>query len=226
MGGNNIFSNIFGQSPIRPIQCHMTKAHECASCLTEFFDAVVANDWVKAESIQQRIVGLEHEADEFKREIRQNLPKSLFMPVPRSDLLEVVAMQDNIANRTKDIAGIMLGCKMSLPQELHKTIPDFTKAAVETSAQASRAIEELDELLETGFGGREIIIIEKLIKQLDMLENQADQLEVKVRAQLFEIEKTLNPIDVMFLYKVIDWIGDLADKAQKVGSRLSLLLAR
>jgi uncharacterized protein Yka (UPF0111/DUF47 family) len=30
----------------------------------------------------------------------------------------------------------------------------------------------------------------------------------------------------MFLYKIIDWIGDLADRAQQVGSRLELLLAR
>lgn len=225
MGGSNIFLNIFGQSPIKPIQKHMEKVHECAACLNEFFEAVVANDWQKAEAVQQRIVQIEHEADLFKRDIRQNLPKSLFMPVPRSDFLEVVSKQDEIANRSKDIAGIMLGRKMSLPLEMHQTIPDFVRAAVNTSAQALLAIEELDELMETGFGGREVYIIEKLVKELDNLENEVDQLEVKVRAQLFQIEKTLSPIDVMFLYKVIDWIGDLADRARRVGSRLLLLLA-
>ena len=226
MGGNNIFSNIFGQSPIKPIQHHMVKAHECATCLDGFFAAVVVNDWETAEAIQQRIVELENEADDFKRDIRQNLPKSLLMPVPRSDLLEVVTMQDNVANRAKDIAGIMLGRKMSVPQEMHETIPAFVHAAIKTSSQALLAIEELDELMETGFGGREIDIIEKLVKELDELENEADRLEVKVRAQLFKIEKDLPPIDAMFLYKVIDWIGDLADRAQRVGSRLLLLLAR
>ena len=34
------------------------------------------------------------------------------------------------------------------------------------------------------------------------------------------------PVDVMFLYKIIDRIGELADCAQKVGSRLQLLIAR
>ncbi|HBP75141.1 MAG TPA: phosphate transport regulator, partial [Alcanivorax sp.] len=36
----------------------------------------------------------------------------------------------------------------------------------------------------------------------------------------------LPPVDVIFLYKIIEWIGDLADRAQKVGGRLQLLLAR
>jgi uncharacterized protein Yka (UPF0111/DUF47 family) len=51
-------------------------------------------------------------------------------------------------------------------------------------------------------------------------------LEREIRAQLFTIERDLQPVDVMFLYRVIDWIGDLADRAQKVGSRLQILIAR
>ncbi|MFP5507036.1 MAG: DUF47 family protein, partial [Gammaproteobacteria bacterium] len=49
---------------------------------------------------------------------------------------------------------------------------------------------------------------------------------VRVRAELFKRETELPPVDVMFLYRVIDWIGDLADLSQRVGSRLELMLAR
>ena len=44
--------------------------------------------------------------------------------------------------------------------------------------------------------------------------------------RLAQLETELPPIDVMFLYKIIDWTGDLGDRAQQVGSRLELLLAR
>ncbi|MGL6122545.1 MAG: DUF47 family protein, partial [Shewanella sp.] len=40
------------------------------------------------------------------------------------------------------------------------------------------------------------------------------------------MESELNPIDVMFLYKTIEWVGGLADLAERVGSRLELMLAR
>jgi len=36
----------------------------------------------------------------------------------------------------------------------------------------------------------------------------------------------MDPVEVMFLYKVIDWVGALADLAQRVGSRFELMLAR
>ena len=47
-----------------------------------------------------------------------------------------------------------------------------------------------------------------------------------MRSSLFRLEAELPPIDVMFLYSVIDWIGDLSNRAHDVGGRLQLLLAR
>ena len=41
-----------------------------------------------------------------------------------------------------------------------------------------------------------------------------------------DLEKDLNPVDVMFLYQIIEWVGDLADLAERVGARLEILLAR
>jgi predicted phosphate transport protein (TIGR00153 family) len=94
------------------------------------------------------------------------------------------------------------------------------------STQANKAIHELDELLETGFRGSEVELVEAMIKELDAIERDTDKIEVEVRAALFAIEKELPPVDVMFLYQVIAGIGELGDIAQRVGSRLQLLLAR
>src|SRR5690554_7896071 len=86
---NNPFLNLFGRSPIGPMQRHMAKAHECAAQLIPFIDALMAEDWVEAERIQQQISHLEREADQMKKNIRVSLPNSLFLSVPRSDLLEI-----------------------------------------------------------------------------------------------------------------------------------------
>ena len=158
--------------------------------------------------------------------IRLHLPKSLFLPVPRSDLLDLLSTQDKIANRAKDIAGIMLGRKMEIPKQLQKPVTEYLKRSLAASEQAVKVINELDELVETAFGAREIKLIETMITKLNSIELETDEIEVKVRSELFIIEKDLAPVDVMFLYKVIEWIGDLADLAEKVGQRLQLLLAR
>ena len=222
----NPFISLFGRSPIGPMQQHIAKAHECAANLLPFFQAVVADDWALAEQVQQEMSRLEHEADKLKKSVRQHLPKSLFLPVPRSDLLELLSVQDKIANRAKDIAGLMLGRQMSIPQGLQPLMLTYVQRSVDASAQALKAMNELDELLETGFGGREAALVESMIEVLDEIENDTDRLQVEVRRALFGQERDLPPVDVMFLYKIIDWVGDVADRAQRVGNRLEQLLAR
>ncbi len=80
--------------------------------------------------------------------------------------------------------------------------------------------------METGFSGSEVETVQKLISELDRVEKDTDQIQVEIRARLFEIERELPPVDVMFLYRLIDWTGDIGDFSQRVGSRLQLLLAK
>lgn len=217
---------MFGRSPVGPLQQHMERASACVAQLVPFFEAVIARDHDEMKKVQESIVALENEADELKRELRLQLPKGMFLPVDRRDLLEVIAMQDYMANKAKDIAGLMLGRRMSIPKTLNRKVMKYVKRSVDASLQARKVINEFDELLETGFRGQEARLVTKLIKGLNKIENDTDVLQVEIRSMLFEIEKDLPPVDVIFLYQIIQWIGDVADLAQRVGSRLQLMLAK
>jgi len=226
MAVSNYMSGIFGNSPVKPMQVHMEKVHECVSLLVPFFEAVVAEDWKKVEKKQQKISEMETEADVLKKELRLNLPKGLFMQVSRRDLLEILTIQDSVANKAKDVAGIILGRKMVLPKKIASDYLKFVQRCVDASEQAKATINELDELVETGFRGTEVKLVQKMIKKLDKIEADTDKLQRKIRGKLFEIETDMPPLEAMFLYKVIEATGDVADQAQRVGSRLQLLLAR
>ncbi len=217
--------SMFARSPIRPLERHMDKANQCAELLLPFFDAVLQQDWHAASEVHQKITERENEADQLKNDLRLHLPKGLFLPVSRSDLLELLSKQDRIANCSKDIAGIVLGRKMAFPESLQQTLSDYIKRCIDASRQATKAINELDELLESGFKGKEVTLVEKMIQTLDVIETETDQLQIKLRQELFNIEQSLPPVEVMFLYKVIDWIGCIADIAQLTGGRLLVLLA-
>jgi uncharacterized protein Yka (UPF0111/DUF47 family) len=45
------------------------------------------------------------------------------------------------------------------------------------------------------------------------------------RLGLFSIERGLPPVNVMFLYRVIEHIGEIGDLAERIGHRLELLLS-
>ena len=49
---------------------------------------------------------------------------------------------------------------------------------------------------------------------------------VEIAGQQFKIEKDHPPVDVMFLYSVINKIGELADTAETVGHRISLIASK
>lgn len=226
MSVGDYLSGIFGTSPVKPMQQHMEKVFACVSELMPLFEAVIANDMDKVAKVQKSISDLEGEADDLKKQIRLHLPSGMFMPVSRRDLLEILTMQDKIANTSKDIAGTILGRKMTLPEKIAKDYPAFVQRCIDACEQAQVAINELDELVETGFRGHEVKMVKKIISKLDKIESNTDKLQVKIRHKLFAIENDLPPVEVMFLYKIIDLTGEVADQSQKVGSRLQLLLAR
>lgn len=222
----NPVSELFGKSPIKPLQEHMSVVTQCTLKLEDFLNASGSEDWDKAEAVYSDIRNLENHADTLKKEFRRNMPNSLFMPVPRTDLLDLITIQDKVANSARDIVGIMFGRKMIIPAPLKAEFAAFVDSAIKVTQQAQTAINELDELLESGFRGKEIDIVAALIEQLDCREVDADRHEREIRNKLLTIETDMPPLEAMFLYNIIEKVGELADRAQRVGSRLQLLLAR
>ncbi|HET8551061.1 MAG TPA: TIGR00153 family protein [Gammaproteobacteria bacterium] len=220
------FTGIFGRSPIKPLQEHMAKVVDCVRTLKPFAEAVTAADWDRAMTLRRRIIDLEHEADAMKRELRLHLPNSLFMPVARADLLNLLQAQDSIANKTKDITGLMAGRRMQLPAPLHELFLRQVQRSIDATEQAYNSVGQLGELFETGFRGAEADIVESMIIELDRIESDTDAIQVELRTQLYPFEKELPPVDVIFIYMVIEWIGDMADLCHSVGNALQLLLAR
>lgn len=222
----NNFLGLFAHSPLKPLQQHSVKVTEACNYLLPFVDAVFENDWDKAEQVRLQIVDMERRADALKREIRLKLPRGLFLPIDRTDLLELVTQQDKLANYAKDIAGRMISRQFPIPAELQKEFKAFVARSLDAAIQAQRVIEEMDQLLETGFKGRELTLVSNMINELDNIEDDTDQMQIQLRRQLRQIEDQYNPIDVISLYKIFEWIGVLADQAQRVGSRIELMLAR
>lgn len=204
----------------------MHRAHCCAKSLYPFFEAAIQQDWQQAAISHQKVIDFEQEADELKRNIRKQLPSGLFLPFARSDLLELLTRQDRLANKSKDIAGLVMGRKMHLPEKVATLHMPFLQCCINASKTACKAINELDELLETGFRGNEVKIVEEMLENLDSIEDKSDQMLAQIRQEIFSLETQLPAIEIIFLYQLVDWTGDIANHAQSIGGRLQMLIAR
>lgn len=220
---SSVIIDLFGKSPIKPLQEHIELSYLCTQLLGDFLAASSAGDWEQANALQAQIVDAENRADEIKNTIRANLPKFVWMPFARSDVIELLTIQDRMANKSKDVAGLMLGRQIVFPASMSDSIQHMLQLSIEAAAKAKDAIGELDELLETGFSGKEFSVVQNLLGELNTIESKSDAAQVDIRAHLMGLESELPPVDVMFLYRIIDLIGDIADVSQRIGNRLLML---
>ena len=167
----NSILGVFAKSPIKPLEKHIRLVNKCSQQLVPFFEAVYAQDWSAAGKIRTKISKYERDADALKRQLRLELPGGLFMPVDRADLLELLSQQDKIANKAKDIAGRILGRNLAIPETLHAQFATYVQRNIDAIEKAAEAVNELDSLLETGFRGREVELVDKIIHQLDEIED-------------------------------------------------------
>ncbi len=219
-----LMGNLFGRSPIRPMQQHMRASVACAREVLPLFEAMAAGERESIASRRQEIDRLEHEADRIKNEIRSHLPKRLMLAIERRDMLEILDFQDSIADVAQDIAELVEIRSMMIPESLADPMLDLVRRVIAACEAAERIIDELDELVETGFRGREVARVEAMIDELSRIESETDKLAERVLRRLFSLESELG-VGIVFWSQIVGWVADLADYAEKVGNRLRLLIA-
>lgn len=226
MSINNPIANLFGSSPIKPIQKHMAVVANSVNELDAFFNFVIENDWKNAELSYNNITKYKTSADGIIRELRKNMPKGLFMPVSRTDLITIIETQQRFALIAQDISSIILERQLKIPKKLRATLLKLVTTTVKDNQKALNAINELDEILEAGFSGHVIKVVKKLIKQIDQQLVKVEINAKKTRLKLMSIESDISPIDAMFLYQTIKNITSIARLSKEIGNYLELLIAK
>ncbi|MDQ6961122.1 MAG: DUF47 family protein [Mariprofundaceae bacterium] len=135
-------ANMFGQSPIHPLQKHMQAVLAAIQLLPSVFVEAQAGQFDEVERIHAQIVDQEHLADNMKRELRLHLTRTLFIPISRQDILEILCMQDQVANKARDISELIVSRKMSFPDALQEGLEDLLSKSIEAVAQTNKAVLE------------------------------------------------------------------------------------
>jgi predicted phosphate transport protein (TIGR00153 family) len=217
-------ASIFGSSPVEPIQAHMDMCHAAVTELVRLLDAAASGDWDAAEKSMKAISAKEVAADDLKHETRRLLSGNLMMPVPRTDLLDLIQTQDEVANLAKRTARMIVWRQLKIPEPVRKRFLDLLDESARATKKARKSIRELDELYETVFKGAEAEKVEAIISELEDIETETDRMQGALRIELREIENDYPPMEMMFLYKLVDLVGEIADTAEHVGRRLNGLL--
>lgn len=211
-------ARLFSKSPFAPLQTHMNRVSQCMEKLAEIMAHLPAS-----EKTVQELCKLEHEADLTKNDIRNHLPKSIFMPIDRGHFLEILAVQDSIADQAEKIGLSLMLRKLDSP-DLLKDLHLLFKKNFETFVQAKKIIEEIDELLESSFGGIEAEKVKSMVEQTAHIEYEAKKFQRALTAKLFTVGENFSAPDFYLWAKVIDEIGEISAISERLANRIRMVL--
>lgn len=218
--------NLFSKSPFEPLYAHRQKVQECLELIRPLFEAQFKGDLVEVERISEQIVKLETEADKYKVEMRQVIPKGVFLPVNREDLLGYLKLQDDLADTAEDIS-VLIGLKdLFAPPELAKEILSFIDVVLEVCEIGGKTTEHLRTLVASGFKGDEVKAVLSRVEELGVAERKSDKVGHEIARKLFTYEDEMKPSDLMLWFRILDLVGNLADDSENTGERLRNMLTR
>lgn len=209
-------AKVFGRSPFVPLQMHMEKVAECVGKVREIFEPYRDGDMDRVTAIAEDMSMLEHEADDLKHDIRNHLPRGLFMPVDRSNLLRILSTQDSIANHAENIGVILTFKHAGVFDGFDPAFDNFLNNGLETFSLARAIVDELDELLETGFGGAEANTVRDLVDKVALKEHETDVCQHELVRSLLAHEDVISYGDFFLWTRIIRQIATIADKSESL----------
>jgi predicted phosphate transport protein (TIGR00153 family) len=218
--------DLFAKSPFGPLQDHMRMVMKCVAMVPDLYRAMEEEDENTFLDIVEKIKDAEHQADNIKNEIRGDVPKTMFTPVDRDDLLEVLSQQDSMSDYAEDVAVLLSMKPLPFPATIRNEFWKFLDQVLVTVQQYSQISEELDELMEASFGGTEAGKVEEMINNLGREEHKTDRLQHELVRKLLSMEEEIGTLNVIMWMKVLEATGNMANRAEKTGNRLRLFLSK
>ncbi len=219
--------NTIYKNPFEGLKHHSEKLEECVALMRKCLLAYLDRDFEKAEIYKDEVGRTEHEADLIKANIRTHIPKSIFMPVPKDQFQMLLHDADSILDYAQDVVVLLTMKRTNVPDNVSEDLKEVSMKVLECVDEFQKVMDSLEELTEYSFRGNERDKVKELIKNVHFLEHESDIVEYRISKNLFNMDQTvLDPISIIHLLKVIDRLGQVADKAENAADRVRAMMAK
>ena len=217
-------ARLFGRSPFVPRQLHLDKVADCVEAAISLLSQIAEGNQENIEEAAREISKLEHKADLVKNDIRNNLPRGLFLAIDRGQLLEMLSLQDSIADKAEDIGILMSLRKAKMLKDIVDPFKEFVEGNRGAFHKAKEVMRELDALIESGFGGTEATRVDQMVDAVAQAEHECDIMQRKLMKQVLDHEDEMSVGDFFVWQRLLHEIAGLSNYSEKLANRVRMLL--
>ena len=219
-----VLASLFGQSPFAPLQAHLELVSAGIDVLFPLFNAIKEGDYDRVDTLARLVSSKERQADGVKNDVRGPLASGVFIPVSRLAMLEIISIQDSLADCAEDIAILLTVKELQFYPEFEELFFQFLQKTVQSFEAVAKTIREMDLLLETSFGGCRAEKTRVLVNDVSNLEHECDLLQRELMKIFFSEEFAIGTKDFVLWMQIIKGIAGISNNSEKLAYRVSMTL--
>jgi len=214
------------QEAFKSLTCHAVEVRKTAEMLSELFQALAKYDHELIEKLVKEISVQESEADKCRRKFEVILHEGAFLPLFRSDLFNLAELTDTVADEVKHV-----GRALARREKLCIALKKATKKDKKIDALmngfetlAAKVIETVECLVDAVKAlETDVEKAATLAERMSKLEEDADTIEDQLTRDVYDLERSLDPITVLQLRDTVMWTGRVANWAEDAGDIISII---
>ena len=218
------FFNMFMTSPFEGLQEHAEKVKECALVFQQAIECHVSKDCKNFEELREKVIKLESEADAIKRRIRGHIPKRTMTPVSTFLIFRYLKQQDAVLDAVEDtLDWISYRSETKMPAELEKDFALLVNAVIDPIENLASMVAEAREYFKS-YSETQRDVVKNIIHTLHQQEREVDKFEDIIKRKVLNME--IDAVSIMYLVRLAEIIGSIADHAQNAGDMMSAMLSK
>lgn len=193
----------------------MTLAIDTVIELEKAINSALNSDKEKAIASCDKLSRIEHEIDELRRIVMEELTRGSLQSKDREDIMHLVKRLDQMADHVKDASrAVILLLETEVPKEMWKQFAKTAKDLVDCATTLRKAIENL---------GTNPTKAMELAKQIDKIEQQVDEKYLKSKALLLKYSKETDVATILLLKDLIEEMEHVADACDDTADYVRIL---
>ena len=193
----------------------MTLAIDTVIELEKSINAALNGKKQKAIASFNKLSSIEHEIDELRRIVFEELTRGSLRSKDREDIMHLVKRLDQMADHVKDASrAVVLLLEAEVPKDMWKQFAETAKDLVKCATTLRKAIEQL---------GTNASKAMELAKQIDEIEGKVDEKYLTSKAMLLKYSKETDAATILLLKDLIEEMEHVADACDDTADYVRIL---